>query len=69
MALHVPAGLVWVHPGISQAVISPEGHEVEAFSKNSCGALGARGSCLCLRQGGQDGKGAERGGLWRGEKT
>ena len=32
-----------MQPGISQPVISPEGHEVEAFSKNSCDDLGTWG--------------------------
>jgi len=45
-----------VQPGISSPA---EGHEVEAFSKNSCDALGAEGqSCPWLQQGGQDSQGA-----------
>lgn len=64
--------VAWLQPGISQAGIPPEDHEVEAFSKDSCDALGAWGQSASdlsrrygttkeLRRGCVRGKRAEKG--------
>jgi len=41
----------WAQPGTRQAVVSAEGHEVEASSKGSCGAVGERGALRCTERG------------------